>query len=78
MYVTRHEKTGFMYAKYTFSYNSLYLLYYITYLKSVCCMRFLMKCYIIVENCIRIGSLYKKLFHFKIQKCGGKILCAHD
>ena len=44
-YVTRHEKTGLMYTKYTRSYYCKYLRnYYTRYSQSVSCMRFLTNC----------------------------------
>ena len=46
----------------------------IRYSKPVSCIRFPMKCCINGKKCVRILSLFKKLFNFKIQKCG-QILC---
>ena len=74
--VTRHEKTGLMYTKYTSSYYESYLLYCSTYLSSVNSTRFAMKCYINGDNFIRLLCLLMKLFKFEIQKCA-QILCAH-
>ena len=39
-YVTRHEKTGLMYTKYTRSYKTEYLHYCTSYLQSASCIRF--------------------------------------
>ena len=65
IYVTRHEKTGLMYTKYTSSYYGLYLLYCSTYQSSVNCYRFAMKCYINGDNFIRLLFLLIKLFKFE-------------
>ena len=75
-YVTRHEKTGLMYTKYTSSYYGPYLLYCLRYGNSVNCIRFLITCCINGENLIRLLYLSAKLFKLDIQKCG-QILCAH-
>ena len=48
--VTRHEKTGLMYTKYTCSYYCEYLPYCIRYSQSVSCMRFLTNCCINVTG----------------------------
>ena len=74
-YVTRHEKTGLMYTKYTSSYYSIYLLYC---LRFVSCIRFPVKCCINSVNfIIRITILlFTELLKFEIQKCGQN-LCAH-
>ena len=53
-FVTRHEKTGLMYTKYTYSYYSMYLLYCLKFLKSVSCMRFPMNSCIHGVNFIRL------------------------
>ena len=76
IYVTRHEKTGLMYTKYTRSYYYKYLRYCIRYSQSVSCMRFLTNCCINAEKFVRLLCLHKKLFNFEIQKCG-QISCAH-
>ena len=76
LFVTRHEKTGLMYTKYTCSYYCEYLPYCIRYSQSVSCMRFLTNCCINGEKFVRLLCLHKKLFNFGIQKCG-QISCAH-
>ena len=74
--MTRHEKTGLMYTKYTYSHYIMYLHYCIRCTKSVSCFRFPMK------NCINDGTfaglpcVYMKLFNFEIQICD-QILCVH-
>ena len=75
-FVTRHEKTGLMYTKYTYSHYGTYLLFCFRYYRSVNCIRFHMKCCINDESFIRIPSLFTELFKFEFQKCG-QILCAH-
>ena len=74
--MTEHEKTGLMYTKYVSLYYGTYLLYCLTYLSSVNCIRFPMKCCINGGNVIRLLFLSTKLLKFEIQKCG-QILCAH-
>ena len=74
--MTRHEKTGLMYTKYTCSYCSKYLPYCIRFSKSVSCMRLLSNCCISGENCVRFPCSHRKLCNFGIQKCG-QILCVH-
>ena len=75
-YVTRHEKTGLMYTKYTSLYYGTYLLYCLRYQNSVNCIRLPRKCYVNGRNYIRLLFLSTTLFKFEIQKCG-QILCAH-
>ena len=76
LYMTRHEKTGLMYTKYTSSYYGTYLLYCLRYYNSLNCIRLPITCCINDRNCIRLQVLLMKLFKFKIYKCG-QILCAH-
>ena len=66
-YVTRHEITGLMYTKYTYSCYSMYLLYCIRFTKSVNCIRFPTKRSMDGENCAELPRLYKKLFNFVVQ-----------
>ena len=56
IYVTRPEKTGLIYTKYTYSYYGPYLLFCVSYAISVNCfeflricaymMKFVLKCYV--------------------------------
>ena len=67
VYVTRHEKNGLMYTKYTFLYYGTYLLYCLRYLNSVNSIRFPIECCINGEHFIRLLFLSAKLFKFEIQ-----------
>ena len=51
IYVTRHEKTGLMYTKYTYSYYSTHLLYCIRFAKSI--RHFLLEA-VNDENCVHV------------------------
>ena len=75
-YVTKHEKTGLMYTKYSYSFYGTYLLYFLRYKCFVICIRFLIKFYINYRNFIRLVILSAKLWKFEIQTCG-QILCAY-
>ena len=66
-FVSRHEKTGLMYTKYTYSYYSMYLHYCIRFTKSVNCITFSMRSCINGENCTRLPYVYMKLFNFEFQ-----------
>ena len=63
--MTRHEKTGLMYTKYTYScYSSIFLITYITFSKSVSCMRFLINCCKKLCWILTVCS-QRKVFNFK-------------
>ena len=74
--VTRHEKKGLMYTKYTSLYYATELVYCLRYLSSVNFIKLPMKCCINGRNFIRLLRVSIKFFKFKIQKCD-QILCAH-
>ena len=63
IYVTRHEKTGLMFTKYTTQHYDIYLLYC---LNSINCIGFPMKCCINGWNSIKILFLLTKLFEIEI------------
>ena len=75
-FVTRHEKTGLMYTKYTCSYKTEYLHYCTSYLQSASCIRFYRNDCISGYIFVKIPCFDKMLFNFEIQKCG-QILCVH-
>ena len=78
VYVTRHEKTGLMYTKYTRLYKTEYLHCCTSYLQSASCTRLCRNDCISGDKFVKIPCLHKKLFNFEIQKCAcGQILCAH-
>ena len=66
IYVTRHEKTGLMYTKYTCSYYCKYLSYCIRYSLSVSSMRFLINDCINGKKFVRLLCLHIKLFNFEV------------
>ena len=74
--MTRHEKTGLMYTKYTRSYKTEYLHCCTSYVQSASCIRLCRNDCISGDKFVKIPCLHKKLFDFEIQKCG-QILCVH-
>ena len=60
--VTKPEKAGLIYTKYTYSYYGAYLLYCVCYSNSVSFTEFL---YIYEEICIRILSYQNELLNLK-------------
>ena len=66
IYVTRYEKTGLIYTKYTFLYHGAYLLYCLRYYNSVSCIRFPMNLCINGVDFITLLFLSAKLFQFEI------------
>ena len=69
-YVTGPGKTGLIYTKYTYSYNSTYLLFCICYPKSVSLIEFLMDLGIYDDILDAIQIADKKLLYFKPLKSG--------
>ena len=64
--VTRHEKTGLMYTKYTRSYKTEYLHYCTSYLQSASYINFVGMTAEVVKNL----SKYHVSTKLEIQKCG--------
>ena len=65
VYVTRPEKTGLIYIKYTCPYYGIYLLFCVCYLNSVRFIKFLRIFCMYDEICVKIVCFQNELLHFE-------------
>ena len=69
-YVTRPEKTGLIYAKYTCSYYGTYLMSWICCSQSVSFVEFPINFWLYDKTCVIIQNIIKKLLQFQHSKLG--------